>query len=201
MFIRKYRSPGAVADRSKWRRWAGLCRGCAGGTPALPGSLHPHKKPGTWFTSCRGIRQDALCKPRVSLPLEGESARPGRSPQSSRWGANTRLTYKDNLHGWTGYTGWFDESFHRLEFDHHLFFNKDSENPLPSSLMTLNPHRIIARVSLACSSFPSCLSCLSMFLIMERIIDLRAPAPLPPPPSASAFACRLGFCDSPSRGE
>ena len=42
--------------------------------------------------------------------------------------ANARLTYKDNLHGWTGYTGWFDESFHRLELDHYPFFNKDSEN-------------------------------------------------------------------------
>ena len=25
------------------------------------------------------------------------------------------LIYMDNLHGWTGYTGLFDESFHRLE--------------------------------------------------------------------------------------
>ena len=142
--------------------------------------------------------------PHASLeyhsPLEGESARPGRSPQSSRRGANARLTYKDNLHGWTGYTGWFDESFHRLEFDHHLFFNKDSENPLPSSLMTAKPHRIIAPVSFACSSFPSCLSCLSMFLIMERGFDPRA-RPRRHPPTASAFAWRLRFCDSPSRGE
>ncbi len=43
-------------------------------------------------------------------PLEGESARQGRSQRSSRWGANLRLvTYRDNLHGWTGYTGFFDD--------------------------------------------------------------------------------------------
>ena len=60
------------------RRWVdsstgegrGCARPCAGGTPALPGSLRPHDKPGTWFTPCRGIRQDALCKPR-RLPLQG----------------------------------------------------------------------------------------------------------------------------------
>ena len=59
-----------------------------------------------------------------------------------------------------------DESFHPLEFDHHLFFNKDSKNPLPSSWITLNAHPIIERVSFLCSSFSSCLSylsCLSMF--------------------------------------
>ena len=202
MFIKKYRSPGAVAGRSKWRRWAGLCRGLCGRDARAPRKPSSTQKTGNMVYFMPGNQARRLMQASsITPPLRGESARPGRSPQSSRWGANTRLTYKDNLHGWTGYTGWFDESFHRLEFDHHLFFNKDSENPLPSSLMTLNPHRIIARVSLACSSFPSCLSCLSMFLIMERIIDLRAPAPLPPPPSASAFACRLGFCDSPSRGE
>ena len=54
-----------------------------------------------------------------------------------------------------------DESFHPLEFDHHLFFNKDSKNPLPSSWITLNAHPIIERVSFLCSSFSSCLSCLS----------------------------------------
>ena len=41
----------------------------------------------------------------------------------------------------------FGESFHRLEFDHHLFFNKDSKNPLPSSWIASNPHPIIERVS------------------------------------------------------
>ena len=41
---------------------------CAGGTPALPGSLHPHDKPGTWFTRSQGIQQGALCKPQESLP-------------------------------------------------------------------------------------------------------------------------------------
>ena len=54
-----------------------------------------------------------------------------------------------------------DESFHPLEFDHHLFFNKDSRNPLPSSWVTSNAHPIIEPVSFLCSSFSSCLSCLS----------------------------------------
>ena len=54
-----------------------------------------------------------------------------------------------------------DESFHPLEFDHHLFFNKDSKNLLPSSWITSHVHPIIERVSFLCSSFSSCLSCLS----------------------------------------
>ena len=54
-----------------------------------------------------------------------------------------------------------DESFHPLEFDHHLFFNKDSKNPLPSSWITSQVHPIIERVRFQCSSFSSCLSCLS----------------------------------------
>ena len=56
-----------------------------------------------------------------------------------------------------------DESFHPLEFDYHLFFNKDSRNQLPSSWITSNAHPIIERVSFLGSSFSSCLSCLSMF--------------------------------------
>ena len=67
-------------------------RGCASalcgrGRPRSQGGHHPHKKPGTWFTSCPGIGQGALCRPEDHSPLEGESAR-GRSPQSSRRGAN-----------------------------------------------------------------------------------------------------------------
>ncbi len=54
-----------------------------------------------------------------------------------------------------------DESFHPLEFDHHLFFNKDSENPLPSYWITSNAHPIIEPVGFLCNSFSSCLSCLS----------------------------------------
>ena len=54
-----------------------------------------------------------------------------------------------------------DESFHPLEFDHHLFFNKDSKNPLPSDWITANAHPIIERVGFRCNSFSSCLSCLS----------------------------------------
>ena len=54
-----------------------------------------------------------------------------------------------------------DESFHPLEFDHRLFFNKDSKNPLPSSWITSHPHPIIEQVSFLCSSLSSCLSCLS----------------------------------------
>ena len=45
-----------------------------------------------------------------------------------------------------------DESFHPLEFDHHLFFNKDSQNPLPSSWITSNAHPIIEPVCFPCSS-------------------------------------------------
>ena len=56
-----------------------------------------------------------------------------------------------------------NESSHPLEFDHHLFFNKDSKNPLPSSWITSNAHPIIEPVSFRCNSFSSCLSCLSMF--------------------------------------
>ena len=40
-----------------------------------------------------------------------------------------------------------DESFHPLEFDHQLFFNKDSKTPLPSSWITSHAHPIIERVS------------------------------------------------------
>ena len=53
------------------------------------------------------------------------------------------------------------ESFHRLEFDHHRFFNKDSKNLLPCSWITSNAQSIIEPVSFLCSSFSSCLSCLS----------------------------------------
>ena len=56
-----------------------------------------------------------------------------------------------------------DESFHPLEFDHHLYFNKDSENPLSSDWITSNAHPIIEPVGFLCNSFSSCLSCLSMF--------------------------------------
>ena len=41
---------------------------CAGGTPALPGGLRPHHKPGTWFTSCPGIGQEAWFSAQESLP-------------------------------------------------------------------------------------------------------------------------------------
>ena len=41
--------------------------------------LHPAKQSGK--KPCAGLKNHS--------PLEGESARPGRSPQSSRWGANT----------------------------------------------------------------------------------------------------------------
>ena len=54
-----------------------------------------------------------------------------------------------------------DESCHLLEFDHYLFFNKDSKTPLPSSWITSNAHPIIERVSILCSSFSS-LSILSI---------------------------------------
>ena len=54
-----------------------------------------------------------------------------------------------------------DQSFHPLEFDHHLFFNQDSENPLPSDWITSNAHPIIEPVGFRCNSFSSCLSCLS----------------------------------------
>ena len=40
--------------------------------------LHPAKESGK--KPCAGLEDHS--------PLEGESARPGRSPQSSRWGAN-----------------------------------------------------------------------------------------------------------------
>ena len=45
-----------------------------------------------------------------------------------------------------------DESFHPLEFDHHLFFNKDSKNPLPSSWTPSNVHPIIEPVSCLCNN-------------------------------------------------
>ena len=45
-----------------------------------------------------------------------------------------------------------DERFHPPEFDHRLFFNKDSKNPLRSSWITSKAHRIIARVSFLCSN-------------------------------------------------
>ena len=38
---RPKQSPGAVAGRAGSRSWARPCRCCAGGTPALPGGLHP----------------------------------------------------------------------------------------------------------------------------------------------------------------
>ena len=86
--------------------------------------LHPAKESGK--KPCAGLEDHS--------PLEGESAR-GRSPQSSRWGANAA-----------------------------------SRKCLPA----------------AC----------------QRRVG-RAPQPGRPAstPSASAFAWRLGFCDSPSRGE
>ena len=64
-----------------------------------------------------------------------------------------------------------DERFHPPEFDHRLFFNKDSKNPLRSSWITSKAHRIIARVSFLCSCVSSCLSCpscLSMFFDLHR---------------------------------
>ena len=64
-------------------------------------------KPGTWLTPCHSVGQGALCRPQDHSPLEGESARPGRRPRSSRWGgAFPRLvSYRDYLHRWTGHTG------------------------------------------------------------------------------------------------
>ena len=44
------------------------------------------------------------------------------------------------------------ESFHRLEFDHHRFFNKDSKNLLPCSWITSNAQSIIEPVSFLCSN-------------------------------------------------
>ncbi len=45
-----------------------------------------------------------------------------------------------------------DQSSHPLEFDHHLYFNKDSKNPLPSSWTPSNVHPIIEPVSFLCSN-------------------------------------------------
>ena len=56
--------------------------------------LHPAKQ---WDKEpCAGLKNHS--------PLEGESARPGRSPQSSRWGASLVIC-GDYQHGWTGNTG------------------------------------------------------------------------------------------------
>ena len=55
-------SQGAAAGRSRWRRCPRPCQTLCGRDARAPRSAKNHS------------------------PLEGESARPGRSPQSSRWG-------------------------------------------------------------------------------------------------------------------
>jgi len=40
-WARSNQSPGSVAGRAGWRKWARSCQCCAGGTPALPGRHHP----------------------------------------------------------------------------------------------------------------------------------------------------------------
>ncbi len=44
------------------------------------------------------LGQEALCRPQDHSPLEGESARPGRSPQSSRRGGTRRPVSDDQRH-------------------------------------------------------------------------------------------------------
>ena len=61
------------------------------------------------------------------------------------------------------------------KFDHHLFFNKDSKNPLPSSCIASNAHPIMEQVCFACSSFLSCLSCLSMFPMQQTGLAEHSP--------------------------
>ena len=44
-WVRPKQSPGAVAGQAGSRSWARPCQCCAGGTPALPGGLHPMRLP------------------------------------------------------------------------------------------------------------------------------------------------------------
>ena len=77
--------------------------GSASATPPRGGSdtrgtnrgCRSHIRPGTWFTSCQGIGQEALCRPQASLPPGGgvgERAKPAVEPV----GGGTRRPVSDD---------------------------------------------------------------------------------------------------------
>ena len=104
----------------------------AGGTPALPGG-------NPWLARCRSLSRALFC--RSILP-----------PSHAR----LRILQKARLFVGGRSCMLRDESVHPLEFDYHVFFNKDSKNPLPSSWITSQAHPIIERVRFASSSLLSC---------------------------------------------
>ena len=105
-------------------------------------------------------------------PLEGESARQGRSPQSSRWGAKTPP--RECISAGTG-----------------------SGAPTTRSAMVVYGSKEYTTLR-----FWSNQAFRRRMGVLEMVCEtLSGPDRSLPPPTASAFACRLGFCDSPSRGE
>ena len=101
MFIKKYPSPGAVADRSKWRRWVGLCRGLCGRDARAPRKPSSTQKTGNIVYIMPGNQARRLMQASsITPPLRG-SRRRGRSPQSNRRGPRL-VIYRDNEHRSSG---------------------------------------------------------------------------------------------------
>jgi len=64
-----------------------------------------------------------LLVPSVSDPLLGRNNAQSRELGSRFKVRHAQMVYQ---HGWTGYTGLFGESFHRIEFNYRPSFNKNS---------------------------------------------------------------------------
>ena len=178
MFIKKYRSPGAVAGRSKWQRWAGLCRGLCGRDARAPRKPSSTQKTGNMVYIMPGNQARRLMQASsITPPLRGSRRDQGVARRRAGGGQTPRPVSEYIRHGqWRAYDKKCDDGLRQKQSTTRRFWSNRAFRNCRSVLETVcevlsGPHRSLA----------------------ARL----------PPPTASAFACRLGFCDSPSpsRGE
>ena len=151
MFIKKYRSPGAVAGRSKWQRWAGLCRGLCGRDARAPRKPSSTQKTGNMVYIMPGNAGESGKTPYASLeyhsPLEGESARRYSVRQSSRWGQTPRPVSEYSRHGqWRAYDKKCDDGLRQKQSTTRRFWSNRAFRNCRSVLETVcevlsGPHR------------------------------------------------------------
>ena len=176
MFIRKYRSPGAVAGRSKWRRWAGLCRGLCGRDARAPRKPSSTQKTGNMVYFMPGNQARRLMQASsITPPLRGSRQDQGVARSRAGGGQTPRPVSEYSWHGqWRAYDKKCDDGLRQKQSTTRRFWSNRAFRNCRSVLETVcevlsGPHRSLT----------------------ARLL----------PPTASAIAWRLRFCDSPSRGE
>ena len=173
MFIRKYRSPGAVAVSIQVAEMGGAVPGVvrAGRPRSQEAFIHTkNREHGLHHAGESGKTPYASLE--YHSPLEGESADQGVARSRAGGGQTPRPVSEYSRHGqWRAYDKKCDDGLRQKQSTTRRFWSNRAFRNCRSVLETVcevlsGPHR-------------------------SRL----------PPPTASAFAWRLRFCDSPSRGE